>query len=249
MGILNSLSTIARALLYSVHIYAFIMASDPFATSPPPQDRPREDDDYPLTEHRESHEELSSADHEAAYFASITQGPRNPITAAIRNLGIQMNARRRKVTIGAHIRGAATAWLDMDDSGNYDPKQERAKPRRKPPKKRRSSFVIDEDDSEDDDHGTPRKIRKPVGYSLPITLTLTSKKGLAYLRSITPGLESSQSSLTGDEILDSDDDSSTESLNHRRNVKTPKQLGQAITRFVLLLDSITCTDDNQEPTA
>src|SRR2546430_1099278 len=99
MDILNSLSAIAPALLYSVHIYALIMASDPFATSPPPQDRPPEDDDYPLTEHHESDEELSSADHEAAYFASITQGPRNPITAAIRNLGIQLNARRRKVTI------------------------------------------------------------------------------------------------------------------------------------------------------
>ena len=130
------------------------------------------------------------------------------------------------------MRGGATAWLDQDDSGTYDPKRKRATPDEQPQKKtkkQKRSPVLDE-------NGIPqlrREAYKKVGYSLMVTLTLESEKGVQYLRSIAPGpLESGSSrssSASSDSSADSDHDSGYGSFpkprRRERHRQQPERLG------------------------
>jgi hypothetical protein len=160
-------------------------------------------------------------------YAPIPEHARMP--EAIRNLGIQLLSKRRAAVQSA-MRGGATAWLDQDDSGTYDPKRKRATPDECPPKKPKRRKVREEGEE------TELRIRRLKGYSYMITLPLNFERGLEYLRSITPGSVSSSSS-------DSDDssDSSTDSDSgygsfpkRKRKKRQPVRLGASTSRFVLL---------------
>jgi hypothetical protein len=117
------------------------------------------------------------------------------------------------------MRGSATAWLDQDDSGTYDPKRKRATPdeQRKKAKKQKRSSVSDED-------GRLKSRREDgkVGDSLVVTLTLGTEKGVEYLRSIAgPDGEEPSSS---DSSADSDHDSGYGSFPKPRRRKRPDGL-------------------------
>lgn len=157
-----------------------------------------------------------------AFFAAATT--RNQIHG-LRDIGIRLNSRRNAAS--KPIRGVASACIDEDDSGNYDPNESRTKflnaPQRRTKKAKR-----------EDGQGEPNQERKTrrgkqAGYSLPVTIVFSSQSALDYLRSITP-----------DPFEDSDDclDSSSESMGtdddilpSRRLVKKPERFGE-VSRYV-----------------
>jgi hypothetical protein len=158
---------------------------------------------------------------EHAYFKEYASGPSKARTASgLRDLTILLNSRNRAARQGA-IRGAATAWIDQDDSGNFDPKAaKRAAARRRA--KRKTSV--------EDGSAKPRRSNRRVGYSFPFVFNLNFEAGLEYLRSITPGPEGSQSP---DELSESES-SSDEDFSHRkrrRRIKKPKRLGETSERY------------------
>ena len=165
----------------------------------------------------------SGAEH--AYFSENTQRPQMP--RSIRDLGQILNSKRR-ATVQGPIRGAATAWIDQDDSGTYDPKAARATPPVTPPRRTKALRVFDELD--EDGNPKPRLTRSHrVGYSFPMTIVLTLEAGLDYLRSITPGPFNSEADDTLSESLDPEKDSGYGSFS-RRKTKRPRRLGEWSTR-------------------
>ena len=171
---------------------------------------------------------------EGALFANPTSTPpssRMPET--FRNLSILLTKRRRAAAQNA-MRGGATAWIDQDDSGTYDPKRKRATPDELPQKKAKRQRIS----SELNEEGNLKQKRfyKKVGYSLMVTLTLESEKGKEYLRSITPGSVDSESSneTESDSSTDSDHDSGYGSFlkprRRKRQPQAPKRLGASTDR-------------------
>ncbi|KAF4637498.1 hypothetical protein G7Y89_g584 [Cudoniella acicularis] len=153
---------------------------------------------------------------EDAYFKSL-QRPRIP--QSIRAIGIILNSRRRTTTKDS-IRGAATAWIDLDDSGTYDPKATRVTPPRRVKRARVTRNAND---------GAP-KVRKPyrrVGYIQVLTFKFTQQKSLDYLRSITPATDSSNNSTEDEEFSDSfDPDDNDRGVGRKRRKSKPlKRLG------------------------
>jgi hypothetical protein len=78
---------------------------------------------------------------EMAYLAEDKQKSQMP--RSIRDLGQILNSKRR-AAVQQTIRGAATAWIDQDDSGTYDPKADRATPPVTPPRRAKKPKLIDE---------------------------------------------------------------------------------------------------------
>lgn len=173
---------------------------------------------------------------EAAYFEDYAAAPeKSRMPRNIRELGILLN-RKRRAAIQSTARGAATAWIDQDESGTYDPKRKRATPQECPPKKVKRQRLPEEFD--EDGNSKPCRHYHPVGYGFPMTFVFKTEKALNYLRSITPGPFGSQSSNADDELSDSstDSDSSYGSFPKlRKKAKQPKRLGASSVRYVLLL--------------
>jgi hypothetical protein len=163
---------------------------------------------------------------EGAYFEDYAAAPeRSRMPQNIRELGIFLNKKRRAAIQGA-IRGAATAWIDQDDSGTYDPKRKRATPTECSPKKVKRQRLAEEVD--EDGNPKPRRRYRPVGYGFLMTFSFKTDKGRNYLRSITPGPFGSPSSNADDELSDSstNSDSGYGSFpKPRRKKKQPKRLG------------------------
>ncbi|RDL40160.1 uncharacterized protein BP5553_00139 [Venustampulla echinocandica] len=159
---------------------------------------------------------------EDAYFEAIE---RRPIPVDIHELGIQLNSKRR-TTAQEPTRGASTAWIDIDDSGTYDPKNERAT-RPRPAKKARISRDVEEDNVPK----TPRLYRR-VGYSFPMTFKFTHEKSLEYLRSISPGpsLPSYPCSSFSESVDREDNDSSYGSSRSRRKIKASQSPNTSVAR-------------------
>ena len=159
--------------------------------------------------------------HGDAYFAAATARPK---IEGLRDIGILINSRR---TASLHaIRGVASAYIDEDDSGTYDPKESQSKTTISQPRRTKKAKKGDGDG--DPNQGQTRRDTQ-VGYSLPITFVLNSAKGRNYLRSISPGPFDDDSN---------NPEKSTESLNvdggilfTRRQVKKPTRLGDEATRY------------------
>jgi hypothetical protein len=111
----------------------------------------------------------------------------------LRDIAIQMNSKRKAAL--KPMRGAGTAWLDQDNSGNYDPEAER---RRRPATPSRRTKKSKTGVNEDVNPRPTRELKRSryVGYSFPMTFKFTTDKGLTYLRSITPGPLSDAGSLS-----------------------------------------------------
>jgi hypothetical protein len=162
---------------------------------------------------------------ETAYLAEDAQRPQMP--RSIRDLGQILNSKRR-AAVQQTIRGAATAWIDQDDSGTYDPKADRATPPVTPPRRAKKLKLVNEPNK--DGNQRPQMTRPHrVGYSLPMTIVLTSEAGLDYLRSITPGPLSSEAGDGLSQSLDPEDGSRHGSFS-RRKTRRPRRLGEASTR-------------------
>lgn len=154
-------------------------------------------------------------------YSTIIPGLEKPrISNGFRDLAISLNAgrNRRPGTLQAAIQGFSTGYVDQDTSGTYDPKLVRATPPPTPisrPIRERARH---------DENGQPRpNKRKRIGYTFPVKLTLKSKKGLDYLKSIPEGPYSSGSEAE-DETSDLEHDSGYNSpvnrLRRSRRVKT-----------------------------
>jgi len=161
---------------------------------------------------------------EDAFFKNF-QGSR--VTKAIHELGVALNSRRKAAP--QTINGANTAWIDYDDSGNYDPKAEHG---RQPTKRNKRARTIGT--SNRDDAQKPRNAKRRGRHPRTLVFSFTNEKALDYLRSITPDPEGSGESSSDEPLvsLDSDDDSGTGSRRTRRKIKQPNRLGVIEERFV-----------------
>ncbi|KAH7407159.1 hypothetical protein BKA64DRAFT_408541 [Cadophora sp. MPI-SDFR-AT-0126] len=166
---------------------------------------------------------------EAVFNAALSTGLRgSQMPAGARELAAAINNRRRAATNRA-FRGVATAYIDEDESGTYDPKRARKTPPSpsRPAKRVKTSNAVNKD-------GTlvSKKPTKQIGfrYEMLVKLKFHSKKALDYLRALPVGPYGSQSS-NADEELDFDDDSGYGgSYKRKREAKQPRRLGAAITR-------------------
>jgi hypothetical protein len=203
------------------------MDEDPKLSTPPPlpnisdPNSPAESDPDSFESFNFDAPATSAPEH--AYFKEYASGPSKARTASgLRDLTILLNSRSRAARQGA-IRGAATAWIDQDDSGNFDPKA--AKRASAPRRTKRKTSV-------EDGSAKPTRSNRRVGYSFPFVFNLNFEAGLEYLRSITPGPEGSQST-TVDELSESES-SSDEDVSYRkrrRRIKKPKRLGETSERY------------------
>jgi hypothetical protein len=158
--------------------------------------------------------------HDDAFFAAATTRPQ---IQGLRDLGIRLNS-RRTASLNP-IRGVASAWIDQDDSGTYDPKESRAHANCQP---RRAKMAKRENGQEDANREPKTRRDREIGYSLPMTFAFTSKNALNYLRSITPGpFDDGASSPDSDSGFVDADGSSP--LTHRK-AKKPNRLGTRETR-------------------
>ncbi|PMD45772.1 hypothetical protein L207DRAFT_508555 [Hyaloscypha variabilis F] len=167
---------------------------------------------------------------EGALFANPTSTPpTSRMSETFRDLSILITKRRRAAAQNA-MRGGATAWIDQDDSGTYDPKRKRATPDELPQRKAKRQRISPELDEQGNPKPKPKRFYKKVGYSLRVTLTLESEAGKEYLRSITPGpVESESSSETdSDSSTDSDHDSGYGSFPKPRRKKRQPQLPERL---------------------
>jgi hypothetical protein len=175
-----------------------------------------------------SNASLSSILHSKSQDAFRSAALSRPHVSALRDLGIQMNSRRRAVQ--QTKVGLATGYIDQDDSGNYDPGAEGAKKRAQrkvalpvtpPPKKVRQ---------EGDERRGKWAKRIPVGYSFPISFYFEKEKSLAFLRSITPGPYSAPSSSVSDTDSNWEDSEDEGGYDMRRKIRRPKRYGEVNTR-------------------
>jgi hypothetical protein len=178
---------------------------------------------------------LSFTTSEDAYFAAATARPQ---IHGLRDLGILLNS-RRNASLTA-IRGVASACIDQDDSGTYDPKESRAKSStisvRRP-----KTVTLEDDDNEN--HEPKSRRYKQVGYSFPMTFVLTSEEGLKYLRSITPGPFDSPADTLN--ILSGSLDPCGTSLVGRKVTK-PNRLGGTVARYIHNLTILKTANDGAE---
>ncbi|KAH8687398.1 hypothetical protein BGZ60DRAFT_522061 [Tricladium varicosporioides] len=160
---------------------------------------------------------------EDEYFQSLTR-PRIPAT--IRELGILLNSKRRAAA--GSLRGTASAWIDLDDSGTYNPKGLRVTP----PRKLKIARVL----QPAFDGNAVTKTRKPyrkVGYGFLVTLKFIEQKSLDYLRSITLPDEACHGCDIGEgsESNGSGVCSNPVRTRTRRSSKQTKRLGISNTRY------------------
>jgi hypothetical protein len=196
-------------------------------------------------------QEEEESDIELNYDAPTTTAPEDAffknfqasrLTKNIHEIGVALNSRRKAAP--DTIIGAATAWIDRDDSGTYDPDAERVRSTA-----RRNKRVRVVGSGNKDDAPKSRKKNRP-----PETLVLkfANEKSLDYLRSITPDSEVPGSS-SANELSDSEDsegDSGIGSRRTRRKPKQPKRFGIVEERFVKSQDvSNSCTNTNIEKMA
>ncbi|KAG4434896.1 hypothetical protein IFR05_009626 [Cadophora sp. M221] len=166
---------------------------------------------------------------EAEFIASFAAGStKNQMPLWTKELGAFINNKRRAAT-NRELRGGATAYIDEDESGTYDPKKARRTPPSPPrPAKRVKTFnALDED-------GNPRpeKLAKLIGfrYSLVVKLAFKSEKALNYLDSLPADESAPQPGFVEEEEVDSDGSEGVVSSNRKRQVKRPRRLGATVSR-------------------
>lgn len=155
-----------------------------------------------------------------------------PLHQQIRQVGIFLNHRRRAASQQT-LLGGATAWVDQDDSGTYDPKLARkTPPLRKKAKRRRTAEGLDENSNP-----KPRNRGRTSEYGGLITFSFTGKKALEYLRSISPGPFSDNSEESSLEINGEDGGSGSGSFRRRKRARQVKKSTEILARLVLRLPS------------
>lgn len=145
---------------------------------------------------------LDSIDSNALFSGGRSRRP----IAGLREFAISMNSRRNAATSSHLIRGIASAAIDQDDSGTYDPNEDRAKPTSSQLKRVKKAKIPD-DAAEENATGTSRT--KDVGDSGLVTLSFNSKEALQVLGSLPPGPFNDHTSDTVTIGDDSSSDTST----------------------------------------
>ncbi|TEY60247.1 hypothetical protein BOTCAL_0183g00150 [Botryotinia calthae] len=116
--------------------------------------------------------------------------PRN-----FQELSIMFNSTKRTAAIKGQAQRIGIAGADRDDSGTYDPSLERKRNTRstRATTKKNKENGGESAKSVGADNG--RKIKEQGSFELMVTIKLTSERGLAYLRKITPGPEDDERSF------------------------------------------------------
>jgi hypothetical protein len=162
--------------------------------------------------------------HDDAYFAAATARPK---IQGLRDIGILNSRRTASLNV---IRGVASACIDEDNSGTYDPNEFRLKTTISQP--RRTKKAKRGDGNEDSNRERRTRRDTQIGYSLPVTFALGLAKGLDYLRSISPG--SFDYDPTGHERSMESTNTNDGIFFTRRQVKKPSRLGDEIARYAYI---------------
>lgn len=108
---------------------------------------------------------------------------RRPI-AGLREMAISMNSRRNAATSSHLIRGIASAAIDHDDSGTYDPNEDRVKPASTQLKRTKKAKIPNE--AAEENAGATTGQTEGVGHSGLTTFSFNSKEASEVLRSPPP---------------------------------------------------------------
>lgn len=184
--------------------------------------------------------EVASSNPEAAFFASVNTSAHLKQQRSIRALATEIQSRKRAAA-QAGLRkaaGGATAYIDQDESGTYDPnpKRKRATPAPSSKKPKRARILAPEGLDED---GNPKLgKRNMIGYRNLVSFKFEKESSLAYLRTLTPEPfpepEFDRPEYNDpEEESDSDEDSDEDSgyggsfpKKSKRNIKKPARLGE-----------------------
>jgi hypothetical protein len=171
---------------------------------------------------------LDSIDSNALFSGGRSRRP----IAGLRELAISMNSRRNAATSSHLIRGIASAAIDQDDSGTYDPNEARVKPASTQLKRTKKAKIPD--DATEAVTAATTGQTKGVGHSGLITFSFNSKEASEVLGSLPPGPfddDTSDTNTIGDDsssdtsrILRSPKASSV-ILSTKRNPTKPERLG------------------------
>jgi len=152
--------------------------------------------------------------------------PLSGLLALVRESAVRYNSRRQS-TLHAANHGIATAYVDQDTSGTYDPKEVSTVIRRSRKRAANSTGHLDTIRKSID-----KRPRRYAGYGYVVILELIGK-ALEYARSISPGPLSTASSEI--ERTDSDDEVSSEKHKPRkRRTRRSKVSRTVISRYVIL---------------
>lgn len=193
--------------------------------TPPEKDIPEQNGDSPAPVIHFGPQAMVAPEDD--YFAAYASAPdKIRMPKGTRELGILLNNRRR-AAINKSVRGAATAWIDEDDSGTYDPKLIRRTPAS--PSKRAKRIRTSEVPLDNDGNPKPRKASRQIGfrYTLVVELPFKSKKALNYLQTLPAGPYDTESD--GD-VSGSDDSGHGGSFKRKRDFKRPTRLGATSVR-------------------
>lgn len=166
---------------------------------------------------------------ESNFVASLAGSKKLQMRSGLRELAAAINNKRRAAT-NREFRGGATAYIDEDESGTYDPKKARRTPPSpsRPAKRVKISHPLDEDRNP-----KPKKPTKQIGfrYSLVVKLEFKSKEALDYLSSIPAGASGPLTGNVEEEVeVDSDDPEYGGTFKRKRAVKRPRRLGATVDR-------------------
>ncbi|KAF8852909.1 hypothetical protein BDZ45DRAFT_93716 [Acephala macrosclerotiorum] len=189
--------------------------------------------------------EVASSNPEAAFFASVDTSAHLKLQRSVRALATEIQSRQRAAA-QAGLRkaaGGATAYIDQDESGTYDPnpKRKRATPPAPSTKKPKRARILGPEDLDDDGNPKSRK-KNMVGYRNLVSFKFEKESSLAYLRTLTPEPfpepefdrpEYNDPEEESDSDTDSDTDSDEDSgyggsfpKKSKRNIKKPIRLGE-----------------------
>ncbi|TGO92337.1 hypothetical protein BPOR_0005g00260 [Botrytis porri] len=129
--------------------------------------------------------------------------PRN-----FQELSIMFNSTKRTAAIKGQAHRIGTAGADRDDSGTYDPSLERKRNTRSTRATTKKNKESGGETVKNVSADSGRKTKEQGSFELMVSIKLTSERGLAYLREITPGPEDDERKFPP--IHEADDDDSTD---------------------------------------
>ncbi|KAF7896398.1 hypothetical protein EAF00_006412 [Botryotinia globosa] len=132
---------------------------------------------------------------------------------SFQELSIMFNSTKRTAAIKGQAQRIGVAGADRDDSGTYDPSLERKRnigSTRATTKKNKENR---EETVKSVGTGSGRKTKEQGSFELIVTIKLTSKRGLEYLRTITPGPEDDERNFPP--IHEADDEDSSDDDNDK----------------------------------
>lgn len=171
--------------------------------------------------------------------------------AELREIGISMNSRRNAMASFHPIRGIASAAIDEDDSGTYDPNEDHTKQASSQPKRVKKAKIAGETAGGDATSKTGKTLE--LEHAGLVTFSFHSKEALKFLGSLPLGPFNDDSSDTdtirGDNNSDTGTicrsmEASSAILSIKRKSTKPKRRGEQENKYKSLQAILNTADDD-----